>query len=517
MLLFVMSWLLTWVHANELTPIKADELDVYQIARAMSIDLRGMVLSSEEIDELQSSGTVEDTLLDEWLYSEEFEEQVVEFHKSLFWNKVSFSVNHNRRLLRSYSRFAHGTGYAYYRSGEYRGVFHTQCSDYPADVNSLNQPQSWIIRDPNTGAVASEGWKDEGYVWVNPWWDMNNPIKVCAFDAQLTQISSTGTDCSTYDGNVDPECGCGENLKWCNREGGEGPVQEAFSDALSAHVRAVLQNEAPYSDILTESKVMMNGPLVEYYQNRSNFSDAIESPVPSDQLPSLSAQDVDTWVEIPMDDHYAGVLTEPGWLLRHQTDRGRASRFYSAFLCREFQTPSGGIQELIEENPTPDLSRKPVCQDCHVLLEPWAAYWGRWEQAGALYLSQDDYPTFSNECDSCAPNCGQAYCKLNYLLDSTHPHQDDFIGVYNPYVFLLGDAADNPDNGPKEWANEIVSDGRFAQCASRNAAMWLMGWSTEEVDSEWVQTWADDFEASGLDYRVLIRSIVTSPVYGRSK
>ena len=40
MVLFVMSSLQTWGHANELTPIKADDLDVYQIARAMSIDLR---------------------------------------------------------------------------------------------------------------------------------------------------------------------------------------------------------------------------------------------------------------------------------------------------------------------------------------------------------------------------------------------------------------------------------------------------------------------------------------------
>ena len=138
MVLFVMTWLLTWTQANELTPIKADELDVYQIARAMSIDLRGMVLSSEEIDELQSSGTVEDSLLDEWLYSEEFEEQVVEFHKSLFWNNVSFSVNNQRRLLRSYSRFGHDTGYAYYRSGNYRGAYHTQCSDYPGCNSSIN-------------------------------------------------------------------------------------------------------------------------------------------------------------------------------------------------------------------------------------------------------------------------------------------------------------------------------------------------------------------------------------------
>ena len=127
-----------------------------------------------------------------------------------------------------YSRFGHDTGYAYYRSGNYRGAYHTQCSDYPADVKYLNQPQSWITRDRILGLESTEGWKDEGYVWVDPWYDPGNLRKICAFDAQLTEISSTGTDCSTYEANFDPECGCGENLKWCNREGGEGPFNKLF-------------------------------------------------------------------------------------------------------------------------------------------------------------------------------------------------------------------------------------------------------------------------------------------------
>ena len=82
---------------------------------------------------------------------------------------------------------------------------------------------------------------------------------------------------------------------------------------------------------------MMNGPLVEFYQNRSSFSTAIVSPVSLDQLPQMSAQEVDTWVSIPLDDYYAGVLTEPGWLLRHQTDRGRASRFTALFYVENFK------------------------------------------------------------------------------------------------------------------------------------------------------------------------------------
>ena len=202
--------------------------------------------------------------------------------------------------------------------------------------------------------------------------------------------------------------------------------------------------------------------------------------------------------------------------MRHQRSR-QSEPILFCLLCREFQSPSGGIKEIIEENPTPDLSRKPVCKDCHVLLEPWAAYWGRWQQAGALYRTEYAFPTFSDTCNDCAPGCGQAYCKLNYILDSNHPHQDDYIGWYKPYAFLNGDDVDNPSIGPKKWAEEIVADGRFAQCASKNAATWLMGWSPEEINYDLVQEWAAEFNASGLDYKQLIRSIVMSPTYARSK
>ena len=43
-----------------------------------------MVLSSDEIDELAATADVESSLLTEWLYSAEFDEEVICFHKSLF-------------------------------------------------------------------------------------------------------------------------------------------------------------------------------------------------------------------------------------------------------------------------------------------------------------------------------------------------------------------------------------------------------------------------------------------------
>ena len=115
-------------------------------------------------------------------------------------------------------------------------------------------------------------------MWVTPWWDLNHPIKVCAFDAQLTEVSASGVDCSTADGRTDPECGCGENLKWCSSTTVQKTMQAALSDALSERVRIVLQDDRTYSDIITSSTVMMNGPMVDWYINRACLFDHTDKP-----------------------------------------------------------------------------------------------------------------------------------------------------------------------------------------------------------------------------------------------
>ena len=38
--------------------------------------------------------------------------------------------------------------------------------------------------------------------------------------------------------------------------------------------------------------------------------------------------------EIEMPEHPAGLFTSPVWLLRHQTNRGRANRIYGGFYVR---------------------------------------------------------------------------------------------------------------------------------------------------------------------------------------
>jgi hypothetical protein len=495
-------------HASELSPYLAPERTLLEHARAVSLDVRGVVLTLDEVEAIRTAGELDDATLDSWLASEGFADQVVRHHQTLFLNNVD-PYGERLRYLRGYYASSGYIFYTYYRQHQLRDG--GACTGYDADVNALNQPQSWITR--------SDGSIDEGAVDVVPWWDSTVTLRVCARDAQLTEISSSGNDCRTLEGDGDTECGCGPNLKWCNFEyrSGHEDFNRSMSEAISRRVWDVVYEDRDYTTLLTEPSIYVNGPLVDFYKNRVGFSNVFELPVPVEDLPDIPRDDFDTWVNLPTDTHYAGALTEPGWLLRFTTNRGRANRFFTEFLCGEFLPPEGGIMEIAEENPTPDLSQKPVCMDCHTVLEPWSAYWGRWRESGTVYYSEEVYPTYSEECAACAPYCGSTTGCGDYMLNPEHPHEEPYVGYFKPYVFLFGDMQDHPTMGPALWAETISDDGRLARCAAEKAAIWLLGKPEREISAEVIDGWADDFTASGLSYQALVRAIVTSPAYGRAR
>ena len=495
-------------HASDLSPYLAPERTPLEHARAVSLDLRGKILSPDEVVAVLAAGELDDATLASWLASEAFADQVVRHHQTLFINSIDL-YGERLRYLRGYYSSGAYVYFTYYRQYQLRDG--GSCTNYDADVNALNQPQSWITR--------SDGSIDEGAVDVVPWWNPSTTLRVCARDAQLTEISSSGNDCRTLEGDNDTECGCGPNLEWCNFEwrSGHQDFNRSMSEAISRRVWDVIHEDREYTTLFTEPSVYVNGALVDYYKNRVGFSSVFERPVPVEALPDLDRDDLDTWVELPTDTHYAGALTEPGWLLRFTTNRGRANRFFTEFLCGEFLPPEGGIMEIAEENPTPDLSQKPVCMDCHTVLEPWAAYWGRWKESGTTYASEDDYPTYSEECAACAPYCSYADGCGEYMTQPQHPHEEPYVGYFQPYVFLFGDMQEHPTLGPALWAETIADDGRLARCAAEKAAIWLLGKPEHEISPELIDGWADDFTASGLRYQELVRAIVTSPAYGRAR
>ena len=91
--------LIPYGFAEPLQPDPVLELDDLQSARALSLQLRGIVPSAQEMNEIEADGGVDASRLDQWLSSEAFQEQVMRHHRSLFWNSSFANDLENKRLL----------------------------------------------------------------------------------------------------------------------------------------------------------------------------------------------------------------------------------------------------------------------------------------------------------------------------------------------------------------------------------------------------------------------------------
>lgn len=479
--------------------VDASSQDLHGYVRALSLDIRGVVPTETELEAIETAGSLDEATLDAWLASPEFEETVIAQHRDRFWNLLDINLLNTRRLGRRDNVWFNNN-----RARYTRGLPQTHCGDFEADVDELNRPNSWVTNED--GSIS------EGYVQVAPYWDPENPIDVCALDAQLTEISAAGVDCSTEDAHKEQDCGCGPELQWCMPTTVEKIMEQSISEDLNERVRAMLASGAGYTSLFDGETMFMNGPSAHFFRHIAPFdTDDYESPVPAASIPELDFQDLG-WVGVTLEDHHDGVLTAPGWLLRHQTNRGRANRFYGAFLCSDFIPPEVGISGLTSAVvPSPDLQLREGCLGCHARLEPWAAYWARWDEAATRFRSADEFPAFSEECANCAitgVDCSD-FCEDNYIVEPSHADEIPYLGWYTPYAFLAEDKAEHPDLGPLGWITQAEESGLFSQCAVQQAADWLLN---AEAKPEQIDSWTASLQADD-DYRAMVKRIVMSSPY----
>ena len=477
--------------------------------RALSLDLRGTLPSADEIDQVRVMGSVPEALIDEWLASDAFAEQAVRFHRKLLWNNVE-TIN----LFAATFRFTR-TADVYWRRNtaiNYRGTesIAIPCRDEPAEFG----PNGEILTDANNV---------EGYVMVDPYWsEDSSPIKVCAFDAQNNLYSDTGTDCSTRVGANDAGCGCGPALRWCTFGNESRRVTRSMGEALEQLLFSLFQADRPYTEIFTTRKGFINGPLSYFWRNQTGTPAGLvyePKPLNEETLPVLPFIEEDVWREVELPEAHAGVLTRPAFLLRFQTNRARANRFYDSFLCQPFNPPEGGLPVADEESArNPDLQHRAGCKYCHSILEPAAAHWGRWTEQGIGYLDATSFPATRDDCEACATrgqNCN-AECRNFYATQSFSEIEDDYLGMLNAYKFRREDHIRNIEVGPKLLALAAVADNRLPTCVSKRTASWLLGSETlDDSDASWVQELSRQFVFSDMSFRALVKAIVMSPRYRR--
>jgi len=491
-----------------LCPDEDPEMSVTRYARGLSLDLRGVVPTVEEFEVIRAAGEVPESMLDGWLHEPAFTERVVRKHRSLLWNNVT-NVN---LWNASFSLGRYDSATAYWRrqpAPEYRGAA-IPCLDQPAQWDSQGN-----LVTTQVGEAQLEGWVD-----VVPYWNPNTTVRVCAFDAQDVAVSPLGTRCDTLDGASDPACGCGPNLAWC-RVGSASvrPIVEAFGAELELRIADIIEGDGSYLELFTGRTAYVNGPLVHYWKHHSEIPAGVRNnprPIAVEQLPDLAYTDVDTWVPVHMGSEHAGILTSPGYLLRFQTGRARATRFFDAFMCQPFQPPSGGLPTPSEESAYQlDLQLRDGCKYCHALLEPSAAYWGRWREQGAGYLSPEEYPATRDDCVRCSTegeSCS-ADCRNHYLTSALVEGQEPYLGMLQAYEFRRPDHLGNVESGPRALAMSVVVDGRLPDCTARRAASWLLGRTILPEEEPWIDKLSDEFIASNFSYRALVKTILSSPVY----
>lgn len=492
-------------NVDDVCPVAGEFQDKYGLLRATSLAVRGHLPTDEETSALEELDAIPESWFDAWLTSPDYAETMQRFFDSLLWPNVT-----NLRLFGTATEIR---GDPLWRRGpfprQYRG----------GNVGCRNEPAEIVDGVIQTETV--DGDEREGYVTVTPYWDPTSTVKVCAFDAQENALSPSGNRCDTSQGRGDAGCGCGPNLIWCVPNQVNREILQALAEDLRKRVYAVLQNDESLTELFESRRAFVNGPLVHYYKHLAEVPSRITTvplPVNLSSLPDLAYEDKETWVEIELPAYHSGLLTSPLYLVRFQTNRARANQFYNAFMCQPFSPPPGGIPNVDNSNGIePDLQVREGCKYCHALLEPAAAYWGRWVEGGSGYLAPAEFPMLREDCLRCAQT-GQGCspeCRRNYVTATTHDDQEPYLGHLNVYMFRHESHFSNVSEGPRLLAARTVVDNRFPRCMAARVAQHLLGRPLMPEEATLIDDMSHDFVQNGYRLRDLTKAVIQSESYRR--
>ncbi len=505
------------------------EVDRYQLLRRLSLDLRGRMPSVEEYQALDGAASVPTATVDAMLASDEFRLAMRRYHEALFWPNLSAV-----RLHGANSVIAQRAGEPAFRltlggrTRTFRLDADTHCGDFeqthfdPAYPGQFRPDPAYVqtVTVMVNGAPVQA--KQEGWRYVTPYWDPTLQLKVCAFDAQETPSVTVGTQtvsCASINGNANPACGCGPNLASCWPGSGvvDRAVQGALREQLALSVDQVTTGGKPYTDLLLSTQAQMNGPIAhfkKYLAPNLSFAQTFNLPDPQEQLSPKPYTDA-AFEPVDRKGLHAGVVTLPGYLLRFQTDRSRANRFRIDFLCEYFVPPATLAPAAGCSESSGDLTARCNCQYCHKQLEPLAAHWAFYAEAGTTQMTNGTlYPRTRPAC----VGSNAAVCNRFYVTqpDAHNP------GALLPLQWMdeHPDFLANAEGGPRLLAKRLIDDGSFAQCTVKKAfayftkrPMRVAGEQAEEKPT--LDRLAQGFKDHGYSFPWLVKELVSLPQYRR--
>jgi len=496
------------------------ELDRFQFFRQLTLDLFGRVPTLAELEPIIHITDVGEAQVDAMLSSAEFSRFVRRYHLDLLWPNVdAFElVNPALSYLLPASLYDYSSGNADRLFVLFVGLYErgglVPCKDAPAEYDRVGN----LIFEEFPDGTQREGW-----VEVEPYWAPGTTVKVCALEARTAMISSDGLACDQAEGMLSGRCGCGPNLQHClSIESGQA-VQQSLQEQFLRMIEAPINEERSYYDMLLAENEDLNGALIHYYRYLAPMAiDPIMQypPVPVAELPTDVPFTDPFWTSYARPAEHSGVLTTVLYLLRFQTDRARANRFYNAFFCAPFQAPQ--IELPSPSDPCsnePNLRKRCGCSYCHSALEPAAAYWGRFADAGTLYLHPLSFPDYSEDCATCINNplvpC-KFICQRFYFTQAGHPDEEPYVGFLKALVFSDEEEKQRVLGGPRMMVEQALAAGTLATCTIRRLFERLHNRPmSPDEEQEMMVDLVTEFDASGHDFKALVKRLALLPSYRR--
>jgi hypothetical protein len=511
--------------------------------RKLSLVLRGHVPEYEEYAPVDGLSTIPEKIIDDYLASDEFRLQMRRFHEDLLLANPTGASLHSQSMIVN-DGTAETTGSttkvwqipAVGRRKTFRGGNGSHlCQDknqnalgYEADGTPKCEVTKNDMINGNPVPVCQEGWK-----MVAPYWDPQNPIKVCAFDAQDTEEWSKGGkkySCDSLQSQGEPSCACGPSLNYCFPLEIEASIWDNMREQLLLVVDDHTSGDHPYSELLTTKQTYTNG-LLDHYKKylapQSSYAKTYNAFHKGDApLPDKPDWTDTTFKAQKRTGIHSGVLTLPAYTLRFQTNRARANRFRIAFLGQYFVPPSDPNLEGCTDDAK-DLTQRCYCRDCHRVLEPMAAHFSQVAEAGSGLLSDFAKIAYTQaECNAGVPNGNGQLC-TRFYAQAQAPDPDNPKKLVDAWRLLpLEYAADHPeyeenfDAGPAALAQQAIDDGTFARSTVTHLFSFLvrreMNLDPASDDNE-IALLEELTKSFQMDDHLprLAKQIVTLPVFGR--
>lgn len=248
-------------------------------------------------------------------------------------------------------------------------------------------------------------------------------------------------------------------------------LQRGFARAPLELIAYVIENNRPYTEILTADYTMMTPFTNEAYKGDvSEFSDPNDENefkpgkvhgvmLLTEDVQAEFSDDLGLYisregpnVSIP----HAGILNDPAWLNRYPsttTNRNRARSRWTYFHFLDFDIEKSAQRtqnpDDLADTDNPTLNN-PNCSVCHQTMDPIA---GAYQNYGDFGWYRDSYG-------------GRDSLSENYKWEEGSPYEEGDIWYRTMRTPGFEDkTAPNADNSLQWLANEIIQDPRFATAA----------------------------------------------------